>query len=81
MAQRAVERNPRDLHARVWYGHLLLRQAQQVDAPQVQAMAEAKSQFDQALAIAPLEPSAWNGLFTLRATSTTAAGWRVWNCS
>lgn len=64
MAQRAVERNPRDLHARVWYGHLLLRQAQQADVPRVQAMAAAKSQFDEALAIAPREPSAWNGLFT-----------------
>jgi len=65
MARRATERNPRDVHARVWLGNLLLRGGQRATDHSIRTsrFAEAKTHFDAAIAAAPRESSAWNGLF------------------
>lgn len=63
MARRAVQRLPDDMHARIWYGHLLLNVAQS-DKINAEERKAALDQFQLALAIGPQDASAWNGLFT-----------------
>lgn len=55
LARQRVERNPGDLAARLWLGHMLLVTGR---------YSEAREAYEQATVDAPQDVRAWNGLFT-----------------